>query len=48
MNKFKSQYYGRDGSLQRKLGEALDGSTHAIHSRIPYAESFLADQPSLY
>ena len=48
MNKFKSQYYGENGNLQRKLGEALDGNIHAIHSRVPYAESFIADQPSLY
>jgi 4-oxalomesaconate hydratase len=48
MNQFKSQYYGGDGALQRKLGEALDGDIHAIHARVPYAESFIADQPSLY
>ena len=48
MNKFKSQYYGENGNLQRKLGEALDGNIHAIHSRVPYAESFIAAQPSLY
>jgi len=48
MNRFKSQYYGGDGSLQRKLGEVLDGSLHAIHARVPYAEPFIADLPSLY
>ena len=48
MNKFKSQYYGGSGTLQRKLGEALDGNIHAMHARVPYAECFIADQPSLY
>jgi len=48
MNKFKSQYYGGDGHVQRKLGESLDGSIHSIHSRVPYSELFIADMASLY
>lgn len=48
MNKFESQYYGGDGRLQRKLGEVLDGSLHAIHARVPYAEPFIADLPTLH
>ena len=42
MNRFKSQYYGKDIPLQRKLSESLDGSIHAIHARVPYAEAFVA------
>ena len=48
MNRFKSQYYGEDGRLHRKLGEVLDGSIHAIHARVPYAEAFIADKPQLF
>ena len=48
MNKFRSQYYGEDSPLQRKLSESLDGSQHAIHARVPYAEAFIAFKPELY
>ena len=48
MNRFRSQYYGEDSPLQRKLGEAIDGSTDAIHARVPYAESFIANNPEVY
>lgn len=48
MNKFKSQNYGEDSALQRKLGEALDGSVYAIHKRVGYAEAFIAHNPQVY
>ena len=48
MNKFKSQFYGEDSPLQRKLSESLDGSVHAIHARVPYAEAFVAMNPEVY
>ena len=48
MNKLKSQHYGEDSPLQRKLGETLDGGVYAIHHRIPYAESFIAHNPQVY
>ena len=48
MNKFKSQDYGEDSPLQRKLGEAVDGNIHAIHSRVAYAETFVAHNPEVY
>ena len=48
MNKFKSQFYGEDSPLQRKLSESLDGSVHAIHSRVPYAEAFVAMNPEVH
>ena len=48
MNKFKSQHYGEDSPLQRKLGETLDGGLSAIHMRVPYAESFVSFKPQLY
>lgn len=47
MNRFKSQYYGKDIPLQRKLSESLDGSIHAIHARVPYAEAFVAHNPEV-
>ena len=47
MNRFKSQYHGEDGRLQRKPGEVLDGSMHAIHARVPNAKAFVADSPQL-
>ena len=48
MNRFRSQYYGEDSPLQRKLSESQDGSIHAIHARIPYAEAFIAYNPEVY
>ena len=48
MNKFKSQNYGDNSPLQRKLGETLDGGLSAIHMRVPYAESFVSFKPQLY
>ena len=48
MNKFKSQSYGEDSPLQRKVGEAVDGNLHAIHSRVGYAETFVAHNPEVY
>ena len=48
MNCFKSQHYGPDQPLQRKLGEILDGSTAGIHFKVPYSEVFLAYNPSVY
>lgn len=48
MNKFTSQHYGEGSPLQRKLGETLDGGVHAIHMRVPYAESFVAHNPQIY
>ena len=48
MNKFKSQHYGEGSPLQRKLGETLDGGIYAIHSRVPYAEAFIAHNPEIY
>jgi LmbE family N-acetylglucosaminyl deacetylase len=48
MNKFTSQHYSDDGSLQRKLGEALDGGIAALHMRVPYAEGFLRHNPELH
>lgn len=48
MNRFVSQFYGENSPLQRKLGEAMDGSQHAIHMKVPYAESFIAFNPELY
>ena len=48
MNRFKSQHYGEDSPLQRKLGETLDGGTHAILSRVAYAEAFVAHNPEVY
>ena len=47
MNKFTSQHYGEGSPLQRKLGETLDGGVHAIHMRVPYAESFVAHNPEI-
>lgn len=47
MNRFKSQYYGEDIPLQRKLSKSLDGSIHAIHARVPYAEAFVAHKPEV-
>ena len=48
MNRFKSQGYGEDSALQRKLGEALDGNIYAIHRRVGYAEAFIAHNPQVY
>ena len=48
MNRFKSQHYGEDSPLQRKLGETLDGGIYAIHSRVAYAEAFIAHNPEVY
>ncbi len=48
MNQFKSQHYGEDSLQQRKLGEAIDGGMAAIHSRVTYAESFIAHNPEVY
>lgn len=48
MNKFKSQNYGEGSPLQRKLGETVDGNLHAIHSRVAYAETFVAHNPEVY
>jgi LmbE family N-acetylglucosaminyl deacetylase len=48
MNKFRSQHYGDDSPLQRKLGETLDGGIYAIHHRVPYAEAFIAHNPQIY
>lgn len=48
MNKFDSQDYGEDSPVQRKLGEAIDGNLHAIHSRVAYAETFVAHNPEVY
>ena len=48
MNRFKSQNYGEDSQLQRKLGEALDGNVYAIHKRVGYAEAFIAHNPQVY
>lgn len=48
MNKFRSQNYGEDSPLQRKLGESVDGNLHAIHSRVAYAETFVAHNPEVY
>ena len=48
MNKCTSQYYGEDGPLLRKLSEIADGSQHAIHAKVPYAEPFIAYRPDVY
>lgn len=48
MNKLKSQHYGEDSPLQRKLGETLDGGLYAIHARVPYAEAFVTHNPEVY
>ena len=48
MNKFKTQHYGDDSPLQRKLGETLDGGIYAIHHRISYAETFIAHNPEVH
>lgn len=48
MNKFKSQHYGEESPLQRKLGETLDGGVYAIHMRVAYTETFIAHNPQLY
>jgi hypothetical protein len=48
MNRFKSQHYGPDSPLQRKLGEVLDGSIYGIHRRVPYAETFLPLDSNVY
>ena len=47
MNRFKTQGYGPDKPMERKLGEVGDGR-HAIHARLPYAEGFIAHNPSVY
>lgn len=48
MNKFTSQHYGEDSPQQRKFGEGMDGGTYAVHSRVAYAEAFLAHNPEVY
>ena len=48
MNRFTSQHYGEDSPLHRKLGEGMDGGTYAVHSRVAYAEAFLAHNPEVY
>ena len=48
MNKFRSQNYGEDSPLQRKVGESADANLHAIHSRVAYAETFVAHNPEVY
>lgn len=48
MNKFKSQDYGEDRPLQRKFGEALDGSHYSIHALVPYSEAFVAHNAEVY
>jgi LmbE family N-acetylglucosaminyl deacetylase len=48
MNRFKTQHYGEDSPLQRKLSEALDCPIAAIHARVPYAEAFVAYYPQVY
>ena len=48
MNRFRSQNYGEDSPLQRKLGEALDGNVHALHMRVGYAEAFIAHNPQVH
>ena len=48
MNRFKSQNYGQQSPLQRKLGEALDGNIFAIHHRVAYAEAFISHLPQVY
>lgn len=48
MNKFTSQHYGEDSPQQRKFGEGMDGGTFAVHSRVAYAEAFLAHNPEVY
>ena len=47
MNRLKTQGYGVDSPTQRKLGEVIDGIL-GIHARVPYAEGFIAHNPSLY
>ena len=47
MNKFKSQHYGEDSPLQRKMG-GIDGGIDAVHSRVAYAEAFIAHNPEVY
>ena len=47
MNRFKSQHYGDDSPLRRKMGEVMDGY-HGKHARVPYAEGFLALEPEVY
>jgi len=48
MNCFTSQHYGEESTLQKKLGEALDGGVAGLHARVPYAEAFLSHNPELY
>ncbi len=48
MNEFKSQHYGEDSPLERKLGESLDGSVFAIHKRVGYAETFIPHNSEVY
>lgn len=46
MEKFESQMHSKNDS--RKIVEAMDGSIHAIHARVPYAETFVAHNPEVH
>ena len=48
MNKFTSQHYGDESPLQRKLSEVMDSGSAAMHSRVGYAECFIAHNPEVY
>ena len=48
MNRFKSQHYGEDMPLQRKLSEALDAPIAGIPRRVSYAEGFVRYYPDVY
>ena len=48
MNRFESQHYGPDSPLQRKLGEVLDGTISGIHRKVPYSETFLPLNATVY
>ena len=48
MNRFTSQYYGEGSNLWQKLANSLDGGILALHSRIPFAETFIASRPQIY
>ena len=48
MNRFKSQNFGEDSPLQRKVREGLDGGQYSALSRIAYSEVFVAHNPEVY
>jgi LmbE family N-acetylglucosaminyl deacetylase len=47
LNQLKTQYYGGDIPLARKVNEAMDGGVGMFHG-VAYAEPFVAYQPQVY